>query len=114
MFPASTQVVVALASGLEASSADLEARHDALLRAHALTRELYEARRRLRRQQDEAANTEADTATLDERLARAQRGLARLASRIEGSTTRPTADQLRAMERAEADAKALMSAVDSR
>ena len=114
MFPASTQVVVALASGLEASSADLGARHGALLRAHALTRELYEVRRRLRRQQDEAANTEADTATLDERLARAQRGLARLASRIEGSTTRPTADQLRAMERAEADAKALMSAVDSR
>jgi len=113
MFPASTQLVVALASGLEASSADLEARQDALLRAHALTGELYEARRRLRRQQDESAGTEADTATLDERLARAQRGLAGLASRIEGSTTRPTADQLRAMERAETDAKALMSAVDS-
>lgn len=112
MFPASTQVEVALASGLEASPADLEARYEALLRAHVLTRELYEARRRLRRHQDASAGTEADTATLDERLARAQRGLTGLASRIEGSTTRPTADQLRAMERAEADAQALMSAIE--
>ena len=106
----SVPVVVRLASGLDVSHADLEARQEALVRAHELTGELYEARRAIRRQPEQTPETTA----LDEQIALAQRQLSSLASRIEGSTTRPTADQSRAIELAEADTRALLSSIKHR
>ncbi len=105
--PASIEVVVALASGLDASRADLETRHNALVGAYDLTREIYEARRSLRQRPEKSPGATA----LDEQIARAQRELTGLASRIDGSTTLPTADQLRALELAEASIRRLLARV---
>ena len=106
---ASIEVVVALASGLDASREDLTQRQNALLRAHDLTRDLYEGRRALRQRSEQTPETTA----IDERIALAQRQLSSLASRIDGSTTRPTIDQLRAIELAEADTQTLLSSIGS-
>ncbi len=99
------KIEVALASGLDVSGADLAARQDALIRAHDLTGEIYEARRILRPRLEESP----DATALDEQIARAQRELAGLASRIDGSTTHPTADQLRALELSEASIRGLLT-----
>ena len=107
--PATATVSVTLASGLDASRADLEARQGALVRAHELTRQLYGVRRSLRERAEQTPELQA----LDERVAQAQRELSSLVSRIDGSTTRPTTDQLRAIERAEAEGRTLLSGIDA-
>ncbi len=104
----SVPVTVALASGLDASRADLEARQGALMRAHELTRSLYRARRTIRQLPELTAKAEA----IDERVERAQGQLSSLAQRIDGSTTRPTVDQLRALDVAEAAALSLLASLD--